>query len=133
MNLRFRGSPFIKIGFSLLVAIFLWSTIYLRKEAFGAWASGLMTVFFAHCLVKMWPRTIHIDDEGIWQRDVLGRKRKIPWQSVDALDHVYERGVMVAGGMVEIFHTDYHADRELFMETIDRRCGSRFLGTDLVD
>ncbi len=81
-------------------------------------------------LYLWWPRTITFDENGIRQRDVLGRLKHIPWTSVDSLGHVADEDkTIVGGGKTEIVHSYLHSDKELFCRTIRARTGKEvFVG-----
>ncbi len=56
--------------------------------------------------------------------------KRIPWQDVDSLGHVSSEGKTIVGGRdVEIIHTSYHQQKELFCELIEQRTGVKvFVG-----
>jgi hypothetical protein len=79
VNTTFKASPFVRVAFVLvLIAAPLMSSVF-RHEDGALWlhlldAVGVVAVFLA------WPRTIHFDGDGIWQRDLFGAKKRIPWE-----------------------------------------------------
>jgi hypothetical protein len=80
--------------------------------------AGFLAMFLS------WPRAIHLDGQGIWQRDRLGRVKRIDWQAVDSLGHISSEGkTIVGGGDVEIAHTKLHQDKQLFCRLIEQRTG----------
>ena len=67
-----------------------------------------------------WPRTIHVDETGVWQRTRLGLKRRIRFEDVLAV--AYEHGTTtVAGKEATIEHTPYHAGAGSIREVLSKR------------
>jgi hypothetical protein len=77
-----------------------------------------------------WPRAIHLDSEGIWQRNRWGKVRRISWIQVDSVAHVTSTGcTIVGGGDVEIVHSMLHQDQLLFEKIVNMRTAvSVFVG-----
>ena len=95
-------------------------------------AIGIVGVFLA------WPRAIHFDEDGIWQRQIFGSVKRIRWNEVDSLASVVPSGprdaiskMLVAGGNVQIMHTGLHRDRTLFCKLVEERTGVRGFYRDL--
>jgi hypothetical protein len=55
-------------------------------------ATGVACAFFA------WPRAIHFDQDGIWQRSLFGRVTRIRLKEVDSLSQLADEGKTVVGG-----------------------------------
>ena len=88
-------------------------------------AIGIVGVFLA------WPRAIHFDEDGIWQRQIFGSVKRIRWNEVVSLVRAGSHGrrdpisrMVVAGGEVEISHTNFHQDRSLFCKLIEEKTGT---------
>lgn len=69
-----------------------------------------------------WPRTIHCDSNGIWQRTRFGIKKYIPYSDVLAVGRSGEAAI-VTGAKASIEHTEYHAGAEQFQELLQKRTG----------
>lgn len=129
MNRTFKASPTVRAAFLLVyiaAPVLAW---WLRDDEVamlldGMYAVGVIAVFFA------WPRTIHFDTYGIWQRNLLGRKQFIQWNDVDSLAHIAADGkTVVAGGTVNIVHGTLHRDKQQFCDLIEQRTSRKmFVG-----
>ena len=127
MNHDFRGSPFIR-GAYLLFAFGMPALSLAFRHAPDANYLHAMTLAALVSVFLAWPRAIHLDENGIWQRDRLGRRHSIEWGSLDTAAHAFEGKILIAGGNVEIWHTMFHAEPELLCQLIDQRTGFRFFG-----
>jgi hypothetical protein len=123
MNHTFAASWLLRGGL-LLMLIGCPSVCWLARQDEAAiyvcfmCLAGFIAMFF------FWPRAIHFDDDEIWQRDLLGRVKRISWQAVDSLGHVASEGkTIVGGGETEIVHTQFHGDKGLFCRLIEQRTG----------
>ena len=125
MNTTFKASPFVRVAFVLvLIAAPLMSWVF-RHEDGALWlhlldAVGVVAVFLA------WPRTIHFDGDGIWQRDLFGGKKRIPWGQVGSLAFLRaDDKAIVGGGSVQIVHNLLHRDKAKFCELISQRTNTQ--------
>lgn len=79
-----------------------------------------------------WPRTIHVDETGVWQRTRFGLKRRIQFEDVLAVAH--EDGTTtVTGKEATIEHTPCHVGSSRIREVLSTRSHKRiyFSGTPL--
>jgi len=69
-----------------------------------------------------WPRSIHCDENEIWQRSKLGIKKRIAYNAVIAIAGAEGKATVTgAGGTIEL--TPEHADAEQFSELVAKRSG----------
>jgi hypothetical protein len=82
----------------------------------------LIPLVFVFIAFYGWPRTIHSDEKGVWQRTRLGLKRVIPYDEIVAV--AYAQGTTtVTGRQATIEHTQYHAGVNQFQRMVSRRSG----------
>lgn len=129
VNQDFKGTTSIRAAYLLIVFVMPALSLAVRNESDAFYlhtmtAVALVTVFVA------WPRAIHFDTAGIWQRDRVGRIHRIPWSSVDSVGHDAGQGrTIVGGGSIQIAHSQFHSDKDLFCRPIEERTGKKvFVG-----
>ena len=69
-----------------------------------------------------WPRTIHCEDDYLWQRTRWGSRRRILYSEVEAIS--YSEGLTtVYGGGGPVIHSPYHSAVEQFHQLLAERTG----------
>jgi hypothetical protein len=133
VNQDFKGRALLRVAYYLVLLGMPVLSVVFRNAPDAGYLHGL-TAGALLCVFLAWPRTIHLTEEGIWQRNRIGRRQFISWDSVDSLAYMpLESKILVGGGNVEIFHTMFHSDPELFAKTIDLRKDSRFFGSGMAE
>jgi hypothetical protein len=99
---------------------------WLRNDEAAVWLHVMMAFAIA-CAFFTWPRPIHLDSEGVWQRSLFGRVRRIAWREIDSAGIIpSESKAIVGGGEKEIIHGMLHQNRDQFCELIEQRTGKQF-------
>jgi hypothetical protein len=94
-----------------------------HQEGDPMWVQ-LTPLVFVWIAFMGWPRTIHVDETGVWQRTRWGRKRRIRFEDVLAVSH--EHGTTtVTGTVATIEHTPYHVGARRIEEVLEKRTHKR--------
>lgn len=105
--------------YRLLLALSAAMVIGTHREGDSMWTQLTPLVFVLMAFFG-WPRTIHVDETGVWQRTRLGLKRRIRFEDVLALAH--EDGTTtVVGKEATIEHTACHAGSSQIQEVLSKR------------
>ena len=96
-------------------------SIGMYREGDG-WGIQIIPLAFVLIAFYGWPRTIHCDEEGVWQRSRFGFKTRIPYNDVVAVSYS-EGTTTVTGTDGSIEHTQYHAAAGQFQGVISKRTG----------
>jgi hypothetical protein len=96
-------------------------SIGMYREGDPVWIQ-LIPLAFLLIAFYGWPRTIHCDERGIWQRSRFGLKTLIPYGDVLAVTQS-QGTTTVSGTEGSIEHTQYHADAGQFQRVTAKRTG----------
>lgn len=113
-------------------------TVFLVGAGWTEWRDIALVLTIVVVTVAMWPRRICVDDMGVAQFTLFGRRRRfiqhgemgqvVYSPELPLLARVLPRGVVKskiivpsASGSVRIVHTPLHSDRERFLSELRRR------------
>jgi hypothetical protein len=120
-NPSFPASSFLS-GLCGVTAIFsVWLIWGLHSEGDPVWLQ-LLPLAFLGIAFFAWPRTIHCDQESVWQRDRWGRKKNIPYNEIQSISGAGGT-TTVLGPKAVIEHTSQHIDPESFRHAVSLRSG----------
>lgn len=124
-NPRFPATTFIAGLYGLTTVGSIGLIIGLRREGDPVWIQILMLVF--PCIAMYaWPRTIHCDERSVWQRNLWGRKKSIPYDEIQSISSGHgDAATTVVGLHAVIEHTSEHSDPAAFMHLVSKRSGKR--------
>jgi hypothetical protein len=115
----FPASAFWTGMYGLTLVLSAAMVIGTHREGDPMWVqlTPLVFVLIAFC---GWPRTIHVDETGVWQRTRLGLKKRIRFEDVLAVAH--EHGTTtVVDKVATIEHTPCHAGSSQIQEVLSKR------------
>ena len=115
-------------GFTLLMSLSMMIGMYREGDS---WKFQLIPVAFMAIAFYGWPRTIHCDEHSIWQRNLWGGKKMLPYDEVKVICTNAEGTTAVIGHKTTIEHTQYHADFDSFRRIVCNRSGKR-CGTEKI-
>jgi hypothetical protein len=117
----FPATAFMSGLYSVVILLAGGLCVGMHREGDPLWLQFISLVFAA-IVFYGWPRAIHCDESGIWQRSRLGARRNIHYGNVVSL--AYSQGTTaVTGDRVVIEHTKYHADAVQFQRLLSKRTG----------
>ena len=108
-------------GLNLLLSAVL--VIGTHREGDPIWIQ-LTPLLFVLIAFFGWPRTIHVDETGVWQRTRLGLKRRIPFEDVLAVSR-QQGTTTIAGKEATIEHTPHHVGARRLEEVLSKRSHKR--------
>jgi hypothetical protein len=119
----FGGSWAIKACFTL-AAIFIpvaaWA-MYVQHEPIWIQLAPWTAVIF---LFKAWPRAIRLDDEGLKQRTLFGRLKRIRYSEIEDVSYLMtEETLIVCGAGVQIEHGRLHQHVDELARLLEERTG----------
>ena len=113
---------------SFLIGLYGVTTILSLALINGLHAEGdpiwmqLLPLVFVVIAFYAWPRTIHCGALSVWQRNLWGRKKDIPYREIQAIS-VSANGTTTVLGLEEtIEHTQQHVGAESFRHLVASRC-----------
>jgi hypothetical protein len=119
----FPASAFVTGLYGITVVFSAAIAIGTHREGDPIWIQ-LLPLVFVFIAFYGWPRTIHSDEKGVWQRTRFGLKRIIPYDEVVAV--AYAQGTTtVTGQRATIEHTQYHAGTDPFQRVVSGRSGRK--------
>ena len=86
------------------------------REGDPLWLQFINLAFYGLAFYG-WPRTIHCDESGVWQRNRFGFKTKIPYGEIISVNRG-NNTVAVTGEHLTIQHTQYHSDADEFLRVV---------------
>ena len=101
-----------------------WLIVGLRRDREPLWLQLLPLGFVALAFFG-WPRTITCSETAVSQRTLLGRRKQIPYASIEAISVSSDGTTMVLGAARTIEHTQYHVDAWAFREVVSHRSGKQ--------
>lgn len=115
----FPASAFWTGMYGLTLVLSAATVIGTHREGDPMWIQ-LTPLVFVLIAFFGWPRTIHVDETGVWQRTRLGLKRSIRFEDVLAVTH--EHGTTtVVDKEATIEHTPCHAGSSQIQEVLSKR------------
>lgn len=115
----FPATAFIAGLYGVAVLFSAVMAIGMYRENDPAWLQ-LIPLSFVLIAFYAWPRTIHIDESGVWQRSRFGRKTRLNYSDVIALSYS-DCTTTVTGSSGIIEHTQYHAAGSRFVGLVSKR------------
>ncbi len=115
----FPASAFLTGLYGLTLILSAAIVIGTHREGDPVWVQ-LTPLVFVLIAFYGWPRTIHVDETGVWQRTRLGLKRRIRFEDILAI--AYEQGsTTVTGKEATIEHTPYHVGTQRIQKVLSKR------------
>ena len=129
-NQSFGASWILGFGF---IAVFICAPVFswwMHLQGEPVWIQAILW-FPVLAVLKAWPRAIRFDDEGITQRTLFGRMKRIRYHEVDDIACTYEDiepTFQINGAGEEIRHGWLHRDGEEFANLLRQRTGKEIYG-----
>jgi hypothetical protein len=106
------------IGFGLVVLGYSGP----QKDRTIVIVGGLLFIIFSVCT---WPKAVEVSESQVRQRCWYGRWKEISWADVTSFKEKKSGSIIVSGRKNKIAFAAYHADREVFLERLNRNADFR--------
>jgi hypothetical protein len=114
----FPATTFAAGIYGLCVLMATATGIGMYREGDPLWLQFIDGGFYALAFYG-WPRTIHCDESGVWQRSRFCVKTVIPYDEIISVTPG-DKSVVVTGDHATIEHSLYHADADEFLRVVSR-------------
>lgn len=132
-------ASYVVLGASAALCILVLGVLFWGPADWTRFVFAPLTVLVLAAIYSAWPRCIALGEQGAWQYDILGRKRRfIPWgqmapaqqgselnwlPGVSCTGFAAARTVVLSSvdGSARIVLTPRHADPERFLKLVARR------------